>query len=196
MNSRFVPPSGRFAPARRAPEPFPDEAPLYQVGDALMHPSEGICTVSALERMPLRGVSQLYYVLKPTTENSSSVIYLPVARGNAILRSLLSESDVRALIQRSRMLDWLWIDDSKQRKEAFCAILSGGDQAKMLRMAAEIRRHGMRRAAEGKKPCAADEAILAEAERRLHQEFSQALRLSPAETAAFIARELDGALSS
>lgn len=57
-------------------------------------------------------------------------------------------------------------------------------------MIAEIHEQNAKRALEGKKPCASDEAILAEAERLLHQEFSYVLHMSPEETAAFVCKEL------
>lgn len=192
MKDGFVQRADRFAPVLHLSSPVSaaDAAPLYQVGDTIMHPSEGVCTVTAIKPMPFRGVEQPYYVLKPALEKSSSTVYLPVSRGNAILRRLLSEADIRALIRRSGECGDVWIDDSKQRKEAFSRILTEGDYARIIRMMTEIRAHSAQREAEGKRPCAADEAILAEAERLLHQEFSQVLHLSAAETAAYIARKL------
>lgn len=185
--------AGRFGSVLRTenPAPIEDAEPIYHTGDTVMHPSEGVCTVTELRRMAFRGAEQrMYYVLKPTMEKSSSTVYLPVARGNSILRQLLTESDIRALIRRSGEYAGLWIADSKQRKEAFSRILVEGNYAKIIRMIQEIRTENAQRDAEGKKPCAADEAILAEAERLLHQEFSYVLHMSPEETAAFIAREL------
>ena len=62
--------------------------------------------------------------------------------------------------------------------------------AKIIRMIHEIRMENARRIDEGKKPCAADEAIQAEAERLLHQEFSYVLHLSVEDTVAFVVKEL------
>lgn len=192
MNHR-MPADGRFGAAIRtstAPS-IPDAEPIYRAGDTVMHPSEGVCTITELRRMALSGMQQrAYYVLKPATQKSSSTVYMPVARGNTVLRPLLSEQAIRELIHRSGEYAGLWIADSKQRKEAFAHILSEGNYAKIIRMIAEIREESARRTLEGKKPCAADEAILAEAERLLHQEFSYVLHMSPEETAAFVCREL------
>ena len=185
--------SGHFGAAIRMPaaSAVPDAEPVYRAGDTVMHPSEGVCTIAELRRMALSGMlERTYYVLKPATQKGSATVYMPVARGNAILRPLLSEQDIRALIRRSDEYAGLWIADSKQRKEAFAHILSEGNYAKIVRMIAEIREQSAKRALEGKKPCAADEAILAEAERLLHQEFSYVLHMSPEETAAFVCREL------
>jgi len=184
--------ASRFAPVLRSAPPVPsaDAKPRFAVSDTVMHPSEGICTVSELRSMQFSGASRMYYILKPTLEKSSSTVYLPVARGNEILRRLLSEEDIRTIIRRSTQIAPVWIQDSKQRKEAFTQILSGGDYAVIIRMICEIREHSAQRIAEGKKPCAADEAILSEAERLLHQEFSYVLHLSAEDTVAFMIREL------
>ena len=139
--------------------------------------------------MDLSGAQRVYYILKPATEKSSSTVYLPVSRGNTILRRLLSREDILSFIRRSRECADLWITDTKLRKDAFSRILTEGNYAKIIRMTQEIRRDCAAREAEGKKPCATDQTILAEAERLLHQEFSYVLHLSPEETAAFIQKE-------
>ena len=192
MRPTYNPPSGRFGAAIRTPSaaPIPDAEPIYSVGDTVMHPSEGVCSIEELRPMALSGAQRTYYILKPATEKSSSTVYLPVARGNAILRRLLSKGDILELIHRSREHANLWLADSKQRKEAFTRILSEGNYAKIIRMMQELHEERVRREQEGKKACAADEAILAEAERLLHQEFSYVLRMTLEETAAFVRSEL------
>lgn len=164
---------------------------MYQCGDTVMHPSEGVCSVQEIRDMQFRGMKKRqYYILKPAMEKSSSTVYMPVDRGDVILRRLLTEQDIRDIIHRSADYAGLWIEDSKQRKEAFSHILSEGNYAKLIRMTQEIRQQNAKRVADGKKPCASDEAILEEAESLLHQEFSYVLHLTPDETAAFIRREL------
>ena len=193
MMNNHAPHSGRFGAAIRMPAApsIPDAEPIYRAGDTVMHPSEGVCSIAELQRMaPSGGLELTYYVLKPATQKSSSTVYMPVARGNSILRPLLSEQDIHGLIRRSEEYAGLWIADSKQRKEAFTRILSEGNYAKIIRMIVEIHEESTKCALEGKKPCTADEAILAEAEHLLHQEFSYVLHMSPEETAAFVCREL------
>lgn len=192
MKPTYDPPRGRFGAAIRtsAAPSVPDAEPVFRIGDTVMHPSEGVCSIEELRRMNLSGAQRTYYILKPATEKSSSTVYLPVVHGNTILRRLLSKSEILAMIHRSREYASLWLDDSKQRKEAFTRILSEGDYAKIIRMMQEIHEERQRRMLVGKKACAADEAILAEAERLLHQEFSYVLHMTLEETAEFVCREL------
>ncbi|MBQ6859315.1 MAG: CarD family transcriptional regulator [Clostridia bacterium] len=188
---KFIQPGSRFGAAIRMPSPsIPEAEPIFYAGDTVMHPSEGVCTIAELRDMQLSGREmRKYYVLKPMTEKSSSTVYLPIARGNTLLRRLLTEEGIHQLIQDSRTYKGLWIADSKQRKDAFSAILSEGNYAKMICMIREIREESARREAEGKKPCASDEAIRAEAERLIQQEFSFVMKLTIEETVQMIMRE-------
>lgn len=186
--------SSRFAaPLRTPPAAQVVDAPaFYQIGDTVMHPNEGICTIEELRSMHFKDTqSRMYYILKPSTEKSSSTVYMPVSLGNTILRRLLSRADILDLIHRSADHAGLWIADSKQRKDTFSHILSEGNYAKIIRMIQEIHLENAKRVAEGKKPCASDEALCAQAERLLHQEFSYVLHMSVEDTIAFICRELN-----
>ena len=186
-----------FSPRLHMPaQPETPVAPRFAVGDTVMHTSEGICTVLEIRPMQFAGAFRDYYVLKPEMEKSSSTIYMPVSRGNAVLRRLLSRSDIDALIAQSRRLPSLWIEDAKQRRDAFRVVLSSCDYPKMMRMIADIYEHNALRQAEGKKPCSADEAVREEAEKLLHQEFAHVLGLSAEETIAYIRGRMDDGIAS
>ena len=163
---------------------------MYQVGNTVMHPSEGICAVEDIRTMRFGAQEREYYVLRPRMENGSSTVYLPVERGNAVLRKLLSREDVLTMIRESGQYAGLWIDDSRLRKERFTEILHEGNYAKLIQMIRELHEHNARRLTEGKRLPATDEHLLADAQRLLHQEFSYVLGMSMEETVAFILREL------
>ncbi len=165
---------------------------MYAIGDTVMHPSEGVCAVTDIRPMQFSGnVKRDYYILTPSMEKSSSTVYMPVERGDQVLRRLLSHSDILALIRASTTCDFTWPQDSKQRKEAFLRLLRSGDIAAVIRMISEIHAHNAQRVSEGKKPCASDEAILADAQRILHQEFSYVLKMNQDDTVRFIREELE-----
>ncbi len=164
---------------------------MYSIGDTVMHPSEGICSITDIRTMQFSGAAREYYILIPSMEKSSSTVYMPVERGNAVLRRLLSRADILSLIKESTMRKFEWLSDNKVRKDAFTKLLHSGDIAGIIRMISEIYAHSAQRVAEGKKPCASDEAILAEAQRLVHQEFSYVLRMNPDDTVAFIREELE-----
>lgn len=164
---------------------------MYQSGDTVMHPSEGICRVESIRAMQFSGgVKRDYYILKPAADKSSATVYLPVERGDATLRKLLARQDILDMIHRSAQCGDLWVADSKQRKDVFQRILSEGDYPKIIRIICLLHEEGERRLSEGKKPCASDEMIREQAEQRIHQEFSYVLHMSREETVRFICGEL------
>ncbi len=175
-------------------QPEAAACPRFAVDDSVVHASEGVCSVREIRPMRFGSAPEkLYYVLKPSASKSSSTVYMPVERGDEVLRRLLSPADIDALIGESREMDDLWIEDSKQRKEAFRRILQGCDYPRMIRMICEIHEHEQKRAEEGKKLCAGDENVLADAERLLHEEFSFVLQLSQDDTVRYIRNRLAGA---
>ena len=163
---------------------------MYQVGNTVMHPSEGICAVEDIRRMRFGTQEREYYVLRPTMENGSSTVYLPIERGDAVLRKLLSREDILTMIRESAQYAGLWVEDSRLRKERFGEILREGNYAKIIQMIRELHEHNARRLAEGKRLPATDEHLLADAQRLLHQEFSYVLGMSLEDTVAFVLREL------
>lgn len=190
-------PRAAFSPRLHIPaQPETPVAPIFAIGDTVMHPSEGVCSVSDIRAMQFAGAARDYYVLKPETEKSSSTVYLPVSRGNTVLRKLLTRSGVDALIAQSRNVPSLWIEDAKQRRDAFHAVLSSCDYAQMMRMIADIYEHNALRLSEGKRPCTADETIREEAENLLHQEFSHVLGASAEETIAYIRAKMNDDMAS
>lgn len=164
---------------------------MFSIGDTVMHPSEGVCGVEDIRTITFSGGKpREYYILRPALEKSSSTVYMPVDRGDTMLRRLLSRQDIVDIIHDSANYAGLWVTDSKQRKDVFGKILSEGNYAKIIRMILELHEERERRQSEGKKPCASDEALLAQAERLVHQEFSYVLHLSAENTVDFILREL------
>ena len=165
---------------------------MYQIGDTVMHPSEGVCCIEDIRPICFSGnASRDYYVLRPSMEKGSGTVYLPVERGDVTLRRLLSRQDILDMIHESVSYAGLWTDDARTRKDRFTAILHEGNYAKLIQMIREIHEHHAQRLAEGKKLPATDEHILGEAERLLHQEFSYVLKMSLEDTAAFILKELN-----
>lgn len=130
-------------------------------------------------------------MLRPSPDKSSSTVYMPVDRGDAMLRRLLSRQNILDLIHKSACQPSPWIKDSRLRKDAFSKVISGGDYAQIIRIISELHLSREQRALEGRKPCASDEALLKQAEQLVHQEFSHVLHLSLEETVVLIKKELE-----
>ena len=118
---------------------------MFNAGDTVMHPTEGVCRVEDVRTLQFGSAPQPYYVLHPTGEKASSTVYLPVFRGDSVLRRLLSREDILRLIRESHDYEGLWIEDGRLRKEAFQKILEEGNYAKIIRMILELHQARQRR---------------------------------------------------
>ena len=76
--------------------------PTHSIGAIVMHSSEGICTIERISKMRFGDqAEQLYYILKPSIAKNSSVVYMPVTKGNEALRKLLTVQDIDRIITES-----------------------------------------------------------------------------------------------
>ena len=88
---------------------------MFNAGDTVMHPTEGVFRVEDVRTLQFGSAPQPYYVLHPTGEKASSTVYLPVSRGDSVLRRLLSREDILHFIHESGDYAGLWIEDGRLR---------------------------------------------------------------------------------
>lgn len=165
---------------------------MYQIGETVMYPGTGVCRITDIVRQKfMRGEEKTYYVLKAVfEENSGTTIYCPVDSEAVRLRPLLNREDIQRMLQSAPRQESLWVDNDTQRKKTFSAILKEGDQVKTLRMLMDIHHRQNEKQSEGKRLHAADEKIMQEAQKLLHQELACSLKMTVDDAEAFILREL------
>lgn len=164
---------------------------MYQIHDTVMHPTSGVCTIEEIKEMRFGfGESKLYYLLKPVYDQQASIIYVPVDTDKVHFRKLLSKEDICDMIHEISFEAPLWVENNAARKEAFSRILAEGDQKKLVQLIAELHLKKIEILKTNHKFHVADERVLQEAEKRIHQEFAYALSLKLDEVAPFIMQEL------
>lgn len=157
----------------------------YEVGDNVMYSGNGICKISDIRSEKFTGLDEkLYYVMDPIFEKGAR-FFLPV--GNASrLRPLLTDRDIRAIIEKTENLDADWISDDSRRAEVFEAILQSGDIAKALWLVKILHLHKRAVHSQNKKFHACDEAALVKAEKTIIEEFAFVLGLEKGEVIPYI----------
>ncbi len=163
---------------------------MYQQNDIVMHPGAGVCKIEDVREEQFTGQKRQYYVLRPLYENTATTIFVPTDSQKITLRKLLSKEEIVRMIHTVSLDTSLWVDNPAERKDMFQQLLHEGDHPTLIRLIAEL--HTRRRETEkaGRKFHAADEKVLQEAEKRIHQEFAHTLELSVEEIAPFIMKEL------
>jgi len=164
---------------------------MFRIGDMVMHVGAGVCTVADLQtkKFGKLGKNQ-YYVLKPLTDNHST-IFFPVENDGTKIRKLLTEADIDDLLSKVLTLDEIWIDDDRARQHLFDDIIKSGNHAKIIKMISEIHIKRETKAKSGKKLRVTDEKAMTDAEFLIHQEFSYALDLPLEGVAPYIMKKLN-----
>ena len=100
---------------------------MYQVGDLVVYPSQGVCRVIDHREMEIAGVVKQYYVLNPFNDQKLE-ISLPVNGKKQLLHDLATAQEAEAVFKQFENPASPWIDKAPQRNQAFAEIMRRGDR--------------------------------------------------------------------
>lgn len=168
---------------------------MFKTGDTILYSSTGICTITEICEKDLGGIKKKYYVLKPVSQNNSTV-FVPVdnEKLTSKMRRVLTRDEICKIIRDSAKSPEIWIDDDNERRETFSSIISSGDREKLIIMIRSLYKHQQQQLANGRKFHIADSKIFKEAERLLNDELSWTLGIEPDEVVPFIEKEIEKTL--
>lgn len=149
----------------------------YEIGSYVIYRAEGICDIVDIRRESFAGGEKAdYYILSPRND-PNSMLYVPVdnEKLTAMMRPLLCETEIRALIAELRDERLEWIDDSRARNSRFKEILSEGDRRSVLVLLNTVRERIAMNEANGKRSGTTDTGALSRACKLLRDEFSHAI---------------------
>lgn len=151
----------------------------YSIGDAVIYRAEGICDIADIRREAFAGGAPAdYYILSPRND-PNSVVYVPVENEKltSMMRKILNEQEIRALIAEVRSERVEWIPDSRARNVRYRDILSVGDRRDLIVLLTSIREYIAENEKRGKKLGTTDTGALYRACRLLREEFAPAIPL-------------------
>ena len=164
---------------------------MYQVGEYIVHPGQGVCRVDEIVSQP-----QETYMLLPVGVRHPMRISFPVA-SEGRLRPVLSKGEAEALIGEYPQMD---TDDFTERsaaleEEHFKNQIRRGTCRDSVRVVKTFRRRIAEVRARNKKPPVAYERILKQASERSLSELAIALDITPDDVRALFEQQGDGDLS-
>lgn len=162
---------------------------MFKTGETVVYGNSGVCRITDVREETFGPVTQMYYILSPERD-ARSTFYCPVIQGEAKLRRLLSAEEVGALIRQMPHIETDWVAEDVVRREQFAAMLKSGDHRQIIRLIRTLYRRREEKAAEGKRLHQADERVLNEAQRLLHEEFAHVLDISPEDVVGYIEAKL------
>ena len=167
---------------------------MYEIGDAVLYGSNGICTVTAVTQMETCGTVEDYYVLKPVSSGATTVF---VPCGSEILLSrmhpVLSRDEMRDLLGKLDGAAPIWVENENQRKTLFREIMNGGDRLAIYRVYATLKARREERELRGKHLRVSDERAYRETERIFYDELSVVLGLSREEADGLLSEQRERA---
>ncbi len=166
----------------------------FKKGDTVMYSTNGICTVSDIQRMtfPMETKERTYYVLRPAS-NRNSTLFVPDDNEELVakMRFILCKEEIDDIISGTYGESIEWIDERNARNNAFNAILKGGDPRELLLLLRCIFERKNELAEANKKLSGADEAVLMSAEKLVCEEFAYSLGISQAEVEDYLRAKME-----
>lgn len=149
---------------------------MYNVNDAVVYGSNGVCLITAIEERDFSGENVEYYILQPVG-NQKNTFYVPTK--NSILknkmRSVFSRNEIDKLIGNMDRECCIWIDNDVKRKEEYRKIIEKGDRRELVRLIKTLYEKSVELSNQHKKLHSADERFLKDAENILYDEFAYSL---------------------
>lgn len=164
---------------------------MYQVNDMVMYGHSDVCKITDVCKKQFSGIEEKnYYIMSPAFENNST-IYLPTENAEIKLRNLISEDEIHLIINNIPDLPTIWIDDDKQRQEAYRNMLRTGDHRTLISLIITLYHKREEKKLQCKKFRATDEKFLSEAEKLINHEFAVVLGITPEEIPEYIRTSLE-----
>ncbi|MBQ8974092.1 MAG: CarD family transcriptional regulator [Oscillospiraceae bacterium] len=152
---------------------------MLAVGSMVMYGKNGVCRVNGIVEKKVGKNTLKYYVLQPAYKNGLT-FFVPVGQESALnMQQVLSAEEIHELILRMPTLKEVEIEDERERRDEFEAMLAKGDRDDLIRIIKTIYKIRGQRQSCGKKLCAKDEQIYAQAQKMLYNEFAVVLDIDP-----------------
>lgn len=161
---------------------------MFKIGDAVIHPAEGVCEIKEITEKSFGGKTDEYYVLRSVYDGQATV-YIPVNTMPKI-RHALTLGEVNGIIDSLGTNEPLMTENDNQRRLRFKEILASGNTDEMAGMlkAVHVLKNNITKS--GKKMKVSDERIIRETERSVFSEFAFTLGITPEELPGYIRERL------
>ncbi len=169
---------------------------MFSVGDTVIHSGMGVCRIESIEKKEIiKGKTNEFYILKPIYESSNTTIYVPINSDKIKLRRLLTREDIIKILSSLEENKSEWIDNDLRRKEEYSRIIKSGDHIAIMGIIKELYLRKCEKQAVGKRLHIADEKLLNEAQKIIHQELAFTMNIQLDDVADFIGEQIKEKLS-
>lgn len=164
---------------------------MFSVNQTVSYSVTGVCKIVNIEHRMVQGEDREFYVLQPVFDPNSTVM---VPTENQMLTQkmhpVMSKSEVESLINEIPDEQPVWVENDRERYEAYKSIIQSGDRRGVVGLIKALYLHRKEQIKKGRKLRSGDERIMREAERVLYSEFALALDMKPDEILPFLKDKL------
>lgn len=160
---------------------------MFQVGDFVVHGTNGVCRVEDIGTLDTAGVPKdmIYYTLCPNNSKGSK-IFTPIENEKVVIRPVITKEEAFDLIDNIKEIDSLWIIDEKRREMEYKEAFRKCDCRELVKIIKTIYLRKRSRMAEGKKVTVGDERYFHMAEESLYTELAIPLEMDRDKVKEFI----------
>lgn len=164
---------------------------MFQIGQTVIYGMEGACTIEDRKIMKVGRTRASYYVLRPVFR-ATSTVFVPEDNPALLskMRTVISQEEIHAILQEAPLQELDWIDDPNERKTEYQKILAGGECLWLLRLIHALHEHREHLQRKGKYLRTADDQMLRDAEKLLHDEFAVVLNIEQREVPGYIRSQI------
>lgn len=124
---------------------------MYEIGDYIIYSNHGVCRVEDIGSLDISGIDKSVecYTLQPVFSKSST-LYTPVDNDKVSMRKVISNEEAKELIEQIPDIPVLWVENDKQREEAYKQALKDRDCLDWARIIKTLYIRKQERIAQGK----------------------------------------------
>lgn len=149
---------------------------MYELGDYIIYGNHGVCKVEEIGSLNISGMDKSIecYTLQPVFSKAST-LYTPVDNDKVSMRKVISNEEATELLKQIPDAPLLWIENDKQREEAYKEALRERDCLDWVKIIKTLYVRKQERLSQGKKLTFTDEKYLGIAQDFLYGELSIAM---------------------
>ena len=163
---------------------------MFCEGEYVVYGTNGVCRVGEITTVDIHGISKdrKYYVLFP--KNRGGKIYVPVDKGDAKMRKVITKAEAKELIRRMPSIEPIEVSNEKLLEEIYKKCAYCYDCTEWIRLIKCIYDRKQSRLSDGKKITSTDEKYMHMAEEVLYSELGIALDIPQEQVLDYILNEV------
>lgn len=165
---------------------------MFEIGEHIIYGNHGVCKVEDIGSLDISGIdkSKKCYTLQPVFSKAST-LYTPVDNDKVFMRRVMTNEEALELIEQIPDIPLLWIENDKQREEAYKEALRNNDCTDWIKIIKTLYVRKQERMSQGKKLTFTDEKYLSIAQDCLYGELSIAMNIEKEEVENLINERLE-----